>query len=150
MSEITVKRIGSANGARSPENVDRIVLRRMENDRLQSWTVSLNERFDGMIRVTKSDLANFLIRQHAENLSEPEIKLIEAELFDEVRWLNWALTKVRQAKKAGQALSLNDLMVKRDTIRRQTDTSSKKIQRQRRTPVNSVGVRAEMPDPNED
>jgi hypothetical protein len=55
----------------------------------------LNRKFDGMIRITKSDLANFLIRHHVESLSDKEVALIESEFYDEVRWLNWALTKRR-------------------------------------------------------
>lgn len=116
----------------SAETVDRIVLRRVENNLLQGWISALNERFDGMIRVTKSDLANFLIRQRAENLTEGEIKLIEAELFDEVRWFNWAITKVRQAKKQGQSLSLTDLMAKRQSIQTRKDSGAKCVKQRRR------------------
>jgi hypothetical protein len=119
------------------DNVDRIVLRCSENSKLQEWATVLNARFDGMIKVTKSDLANFLIRQHEEKLSDPEIRLIESEMFDEVRWLNWALAKVRQAKRQGQSLSLEDLMVKRDLIKSQTTSSSKgaKTRRKKSEPV---------------
>lgn len=126
MTELTRR---SDNG--STDNVDRIVLRRSENDRLHAWTTALNERFDGMIRVTKSDVANFLIRQRANDLSESEIKLIESELFDEVRWLNWALAKIRQAKKEGQSLSLNELMVKRDAITSRKNVPVKRPKRGR-------------------
>ncbi len=98
------------------ENVDRIVIRRVENDLLQGWVNGLNARFDGMIRVTKSDLANFLIRQHDPSLSDAEAQSIQAELYDETRWLNWAIAKLRQAKKDGASVTLNDLMMKRDLI----------------------------------
>jgi len=53
-------------------------------------------------------------------------------MFDEVRWLNWALAKVRQAKKAGQLLSLNDLMVKRESIKNRKDTPPKEPKSRRR------------------
>lgn len=116
----------------SAETVDRIVLRRVENNLLQGWISALNVRFEGMIRVTKSDLANFLIRQHAETLSEAEINLIEAELFDEVRWFNWAIAKVRQAKKQGLSLSLTDLMAKRQSIQVRKDSGAKHAKQRRR------------------
>ncbi len=94
-----------------------------------------------MIRVTKSDLANFLIRQHEGSLSESEIKTVEAELFDEVRWLTWALTKVRRAKKVGQPLSLDDLMVKRKSIEGQRATVQVGApRRRRRTPATASEV----------
>lgn len=129
-------------GDSAQDNVDRIVLRRAENDRLQGWVLALNARFDGMIRVTKSDLANFLVRQHAEHLSESEIAAIESEQFDEVRWLNWALGKVRQAKREGESLSLNELMLKRESImakrvpaRRRSGARAKRTRPEGETPI---------------
>lgn len=65
------------------------------------------------IRLTKSDLANFLIRHHPAHLDAEEVALIETEHFDEVRWINWALTKIREAKKQGQVLTLDELMSQR-------------------------------------
>ena len=94
-------------------NADRIVLRRPEAARLAGWLAQLEARFDGMVRVTKSDLANFLIRAHADALSDAEVDALGAELYDEVRWLNWSLAKVRRAKKDGVALSLDELLVRR-------------------------------------
>lgn len=102
-----------ASSGRDSDNVDRIVLRRAESVKLEGWMATLNARFGGMVKVTKSDLANFVIRQHAASLSDAEIDSLESEHFDEVRWLNWALVKIRQAKKEGLVLSLNDLMMSR-------------------------------------
>ena len=148
MSEGLNRSEEAAAGGESTDSVDRIVLRRCENTRLHEWTTALNARFDGMIRVTKSDLANFLIRQHDDGLSECEIKLIEAELFDEVRWLNWALSKVRQAKKEGRKLSLNDLMVKRESIKSRNGTAPRAPRRRPRKPIvtGSTGDVPEVPD----
>jgi hypothetical protein len=111
----TKTKSADGNSAVDTDNVDRVVLRGAECRRADAWVKALNKRFDGMIRVTKSDLANFLIRQHNETLSEDEVVRIEAELYDEVRWLNWALTKIRKAKREGVVLTLDELMVKRKT-----------------------------------
>ena len=113
------------------DNVDRIVLRKIEQQKLNAWLVMLNRKFDGMIRITKSDLANFLIRHHAESLSDKEVALIESEFYDEVRWLNWALTKIRQAKKDGLSLTLDDLMKNRNS----KEDGKKPVPNQRRTVV---------------
>lgn len=145
MSEKNEPEKARAIDGAAADAVDRIVLRRVENDRLQGWVAALNARFDGMIRVTKSDLANFIVRQHSDSLSESEIKTIETEMFDEVRWLNWALAKVRQAKKVGQSLSLNDLMVKRESIksRKSTPPNGARVRQRRR---GSVEVAEEPPE----
>lgn len=97
----------------SENNTERIVLRKEEYQKLELWINELNTKFDGMIRLTKSDLANFLIRQHAESLSEVEVSVLEAEHYDEVRWLNWALGKIREAKRQGLSLTLDELIAKR-------------------------------------
>lgn len=93
---------------------ERLSLRKEEQEKLEAWVQELNTKFDGMIRITKSDLANFLIRHHSETLSNEEMALIEVEHFDELRWMNWALGKIREAKKQGLALTLQELMEKRN------------------------------------
>ncbi len=105
--------------------VDRIVLRRPECERLDRWLSQLNARFDGMIRLTKSDLANFIIRLHADELSDTEVTLIESEFYDEVRWLNWALAKIRKAKKEGVSISLEQLMLSRSTVANESKPAGK-------------------------
>lgn len=95
------------------ETTERLTLQKAEQGKLDRWIKELNERFEGMIKLTKSDLANFLIRHHADALTENEILKIEAEHFDELRWMNWALNQIRTAKKLGQVLTLQDLMAKR-------------------------------------
>jgi hypothetical protein len=95
------------------EATERLTLQKPEQEKLERWVQELNTRFDGMIRVTKSDLANFLIRLHPDSLSDSETAQIEHEHFDEVRWINWALNKIRAAKKEGYNITLNDLMKKR-------------------------------------
>lgn len=102
-----------ATAANNENNTERIVLRKEEQQKLEVWINELNNKFDGMIRLTKSDLANFLIRQHADSLSEGEVLRLEAEHYDEVRWLNWALGKIREAKRQGLSLTLDELIAKR-------------------------------------
>ena len=112
------------------DNVDRIVLKRLERSKLDSWLAQLNEKFDGMIRFTKSDLANFLIRNHANDLNDDEIDTLASEHYDEMRWLNWAVAKIRKAKKEGIQLSLDELMVKRkpaDTVKKSNVKRPRKI-----------------------
>ena len=140
-------------GPESPadsDNVDRIVLRRIECGKLDRWVSNLNERFDGMIRITKSDLANFIIRQHPEDLSPDEVSLIESEFYDEVRWLNWALGKIRQAKKEGRALSLDDLMKSKRIGRTVAKVNGTKRKKRTGPVVESVSAQAqgEPPEPN--
>lgn len=93
--------------------VERIILDEAEGKKVQLWATALNERFDGSIRLTKSDVVNFIIRERSDVFAEAEIAKIESEFYSELRWLSWATTKVRAAKKEGRSLSLNDLMANR-------------------------------------
>lgn len=108
-----MKTKSAKDGAKGADVTERLSLRKEEQEKLERWISELNAKFDGMIRLTKSDLANFLIRHHADQLNADEIALIETEHFDEVRWINWALAKIREAKRLGQSLTLEELMAAR-------------------------------------
>ena len=111
--------------------VDRIILKREERDKLDLWLSSLNQKYDSMIKFSKSDLANFLIRHHDESLSEMKMKLLGAEHYDEMRWINRAIEKVRQAKRNGALLTLEELMVKRKPIEKMKASLKKRENNQR-------------------
>ena len=117
--------------AKNSDNVDRIVLRRFEQQRLSLWVDKLNEKFDGAIRLSKSDLANFLIRHHESDLTEDEIRNVESEFFDEVRWLSWALNKIRSAKREGVDLALSELMANRNSNGGEKRTNQKRPRREK-------------------
>jgi hypothetical protein len=117
--------------------VDRIILKRQERDRLDAWLTQLNDRYDGLVKFSKSDLANFLIRQQEQKLSEIHIKQLGAELYDEMRWINRAIEKVRQAKRAGIALSLEDLMANRRPLEKLRAALLKRDEHQRSQGANN-------------
>ena len=112
--------------AEPTDSVDRIILKRDTRDKLDRWLQLLTDKYDGMIKFSKSDLANFLIREHAESLSELETKLLGAEYYDEMRWINKAIEKVRQAKRSGVTLTLEGLMEKRRPIEKMKISLKKK------------------------
>ncbi len=84
--------------------------------------------------------------QHPVDLTESEMKLIEAELFDEVRWLNWALNKVRQAKKEGRSLSLDELMVQRQGLLGRKAPSTKRPRAKPKAANADADLPAEVPN----
>ncbi len=138
MESLKTKR--AKDGAKDAEVTERLSLRKEEQEKLERWVSELNAKFDGMIRLTKSDLANFLIRHHPIQLSEDEVKLIEAEHFDEMRWLNWAVSKIRDAKKQGLSLTLNDLMQARVQSNSSVIYQKKKRGRRSKHPIEFESV----------
>jgi len=89
--------------------IDRVILGKQEAILLQSWADHLNIRGDGLIRFSKSDVVNFLIRSHIVDWSEKEMCQISKDCFSETRWLSWALAKMRTAQKNGTSFSMENL-----------------------------------------
>ena len=131
MGKLKIKPSADETTPSQTDAVDRIILKREERDKLDLWLAMLNQKYDGMIKFSKSDLANFLIRHHDESLSEMEMKLLGAEHYDELRWINRAIEKVRQAKRSGVALSLEELMVRRKPIEKMKASLRKRENNQR-------------------
>jgi hypothetical protein len=122
----------------SPQNdsVDRVILKPDERGKLDKWLGQLNDKYDGMVKFSKSDLANFLIRHSDDELSESQMKLLGVELYDEMRWINRAIEKVRQAKREGLPLSLEDLMAKRKPIEKMKASLQKRDSNKRKQSAN--------------
>jgi hypothetical protein len=80
---------------------DQIFLSEEATARFNKWLQTINERFEGFGKISKNDIADFLFRKHAAELSEQELRDIGNEFYDEVHWLNWALEKITQSKNDG-------------------------------------------------
>lgn len=52
---------------------------------------------------------NFLIDEHEPELSESEMLSLRNRLYNEVRFITWALVQLRKAKQDGVNLTLEDL-----------------------------------------
>jgi len=88
---------------------DRVTLTPEALSRLAHWVSDLEAHLKGS-RVTKSDLANFLVLSHPGHLSEREIEQLKSQHFDEVRFAEWAVRQLKAAKAEGKDLSLADIM----------------------------------------
>jgi hypothetical protein len=62
------------------------------------------------VRLTRSDLVNFLVLQHPEGLSSAEIQILKTTHFDEAEFAEWALKEFRRAKERGENPSLADIL----------------------------------------
>ena len=100
----------------SKPQIDRVILGKKEADIVSDWTQRLNARADGLIKFTKADVVNFLIRNHIGKLDELESGQIARDSYDETKWLGWALSKIKKAKKSGETLSFDDLIKFRDEL----------------------------------
>ena len=95
---------------------DSVVIKKEAGARLGNWLKQINERFEGFGVITQNEVADFLFRRHAEELSDEELSAIGSEFYDEVFWLKWALEKITLSKMEGGSLTLNDLVLRRDQV----------------------------------
>ncbi len=100
--------------AKEEAQVDRVILGKSEAKLLSKWMREFNEKADGLVKVSKADMVNYLIASHPSKLSEEEVSDIARRYYDETRWLGWSMTKMKEAKKKGMSLLFADLMKFRD------------------------------------
>ena len=89
---------------------ERVTLTHASGQKLLGWIDQLNEKFKGLIDVNKSDLVNHFLSELPEVLNREQVDKIKKIYYDEVRFMQWALQKMKESKKCGEELSLKDLM----------------------------------------
>ena len=94
---------------RQPQYPDRIRITADAVKRLAAWNEQMGDRLRG-VRLTRSDLVNFLILNHPDALSGGEMKDLQARYFDEVKLIQWALVELVAAKARGEDVTFDDIM----------------------------------------
>lgn len=77
--------------------VERVTLGKDEAEKLNYWLNQIKSETSGFLEVSKSDLVNFLIRNHGDQLKAKEIKLIRTHKYDLVKHLNWLTPLLKKA-----------------------------------------------------
>lgn len=77
--------------------VERVTLGKDEAEKLNNWLNQIKSETSGFLEVSKSDLVNFLIRNHGDQLKAKEIKLIRTHKYDLVKHLNWLTPLLKKA-----------------------------------------------------
>lgn len=82
---------------REKSAVERVTLGKDESEKLNHWLIQIKSETSGFLEVSKSDLVNFLIRSHADQLKSKDIKLIRTHKYDLVKHLNWLTPLLKKA-----------------------------------------------------
>ncbi len=77
--------------------IERVTLGKDEAEKLNLWLNQIKSETSGFLEVSKSDLVNFLIRNHGDQLKTKEIKLIRTHKYDLVKHLNWLTPLLKKA-----------------------------------------------------
>lgn len=93
----------SPKAREKPVAVDRATLGKSEAEKVNGWIKQIKESSKGFLDLTKSDLVNFLVRDHRDELTPKEIAQIRADNYNPIRHINWITQELKSA------LSQNDL-----------------------------------------
>ncbi len=88
--------------ASSPEQkvktqIDRVTLNKDESDKVNNWLRQIKETSKGFLDLTRSDLVNFLIKSHCDELPQKEIKKIRLAHYSLIKHLNWITSQLKKA-----------------------------------------------------
>ncbi len=88
---------------------DRVTLSSEALTRLGAWMHEVAGHLKGN-RVTRNDLVNFLILSRPPHLSEQEISELAKRNFDQIRFTEWALQQLKEARAQGKEVSLAEIV----------------------------------------
>ena len=77
--------------------IDRVTLNKYESDKVNNWLRQIKESSKGFLDLTRSDLVNFLIKSHCEELPPKEIKKIRLAHYSLIKHLNWITPQLKKA-----------------------------------------------------
>lgn len=80
----------------SRKGPDRVTLGAMEGAKVEAWLKQIHDR-SKFLTLNKSDVVNFFIREHREELSAKEIVQIRADHYDAIRHINWITAELKTA-----------------------------------------------------
>lgn len=91
------------------KQIDRVTLGKAEADKVTAWLAQLEDCSKGFLQLTKSDLTNFLIRKHHDELTKKEITQIRQYHYDPIKHLNWIAPQIKAALSKGDMARVAEL-----------------------------------------
>lgn len=88
---------------------ERVTLGQDEGQRVESWLFQVNKFSKGYLALSKSDIVNFLVRKHKDELTSKELAQIRAYHYDPVRHITWITPQIKQALHNGDMARVLEL-----------------------------------------
>ncbi len=125
--------------------VERIAIDDQLKEKLVQLTQQANDALQGMTSVSKSDVINFILKNHPSDFSKSELKDLRSEHFDEVKFSQWITTQLKDAKLNGTQISLKELVEQNFRLFDNNDNTSR---RPRVGRLKKVAARHQAIEPN--
>jgi len=106
MESLTGEKPIEKEKAKPPE---RVTLGQEEGQRVECWLSQVNQFSKGYLSLSKSDIVNFLVRQHKDELSSKELAQIRTYHYDPVRHITWITPQIKQALHNGDMARVLEL-----------------------------------------
>ncbi len=84
--------------AKTTKAPDRIALTITEAGKVENWLSQIREASKGYLNISKSDVVNFLIREHRDTLLGSEIKRIRTDHYNPVRHIQWIMPQLKELR----------------------------------------------------
>jgi len=95
---------------RAAKPLERVTIDPSLKEKLIRLTEQASAAMQGIASITKSDLVNMFLEDHAEELSAREIERLKATHIDQVKLAQWLADEMRSAKRAGESVTLKELL----------------------------------------
>ena len=92
------------------KNLERVTIDDTLKEKLARLTGMANDSLDGVCSVSKSDVVNFILKMHPEELSKSQILELKKAHFDVVKYLSWLKNKAKTSLSQGSTVSLDELL----------------------------------------
>jgi hypothetical protein len=90
--------------------IERVTVADPLKGKLTRLAEEANAALQGIASITKSDVVNMILEHHGDALSQMEVEHLKARHVDQVKLALWLAESVREAKRAGEAVSLRELL----------------------------------------
>lgn len=122
--------------------VERAIIDEKHKVKLGALVDQANTTLQGIAIVTKSDIVNLILENHADTLGNTELEQLKALHLDQVKYAFWLAKRLKAAKASGQELSLQQLLAESQPV---MTKSSPKISRTPRKKKVMVAQNVEPP-----
>lgn len=85
---------------RMPKNVDRVTLGPSEAKTIDQWIKQIDDNTRGFLTLSRSDVVNFIIRDHLAELSSRELTRLRSDHYDPIKHIQWITPQIRAALQA--------------------------------------------------
>lgn len=108
------------------------------------WIEQINQQFKSIIKVTRSDVVNRIIKDYSEKLSVKDLKSIKSDNFDDVKFARWIIEELKRKRKNGEGTSYDKVVM---SVRPSLDIREPRKQKTKTSGINDLSTHGEPREP---